>query len=108
MMHEVNPQEYAESGKDAKFQFIGTTGASGMDRAEKTTARLDNLNIAIKMETAHTPAKAIKLATGWERGADGDWRYEYRMRRNLTGTEICSTAGIIRITDGISCCRTKK
>ena len=76
MMHEVNPQEYAESGKDAKFQFIGTTGASGMDRAEKTTARLDNLNIAIKMETAHSPAKAIKLATGWERGADGDWRYE--------------------------------
>ena len=28
------------------------------------------------MEAAKKEAKAIKLATGWERGADGKWRYE--------------------------------
>lgn len=28
------------------------------------------------MESADNGAKAIKLATGWERGADGKWRYE--------------------------------
>ena len=28
------------------------------------------------MESADKGAKAIKLATGWERGADGKWLYE--------------------------------
>ena len=28
------------------------------------------------MEGAGKDAKAIKMATGWERGADGKWRYE--------------------------------
>ena len=28
------------------------------------------------MEEAEKDAKAIKMATGWERGSDGKWRYE--------------------------------
>lgn len=38
--------------------------------------RLDNLSVAREMEAEKKDAKAIKLATGWERGADGKWRYE--------------------------------
>lgn len=38
--------------------------------------RLDNLSVAREMEAEKKDAKAIKMATGWERGADGKWRYE--------------------------------
>ena len=58
------------------FRFIGERGAANLDRAEEATTRLDNLAIAREMETAGKEAKAIKLATSWERGADGKWRYE--------------------------------
>ena len=58
------------------FQFIGGQGAANLDKAEEATTRLDNLAVAREMEQAGKDAKAIKLATGWERGADGKWRYE--------------------------------
>lgn len=58
------------------FRFIGERGAENLDKAEEANTRLDNLNVAREMETAGKDAKAIKLATGWERGADGKWRYE--------------------------------
>lgn len=66
------------SDKERKpdFQFIGEKGAEHMDKAEEATIRLDNLSIARQMEDAGKDAKNIKLATGWERGADGKWRYE--------------------------------
>ncbi len=66
------------SDKERKpdFQFIGEKGAEHMDKAEEATIRLDNLSIARQMEDADKDAKTIKLATGWERGADGKWRYE--------------------------------
>ena len=66
------------SDKERKpdFQFIGEKGAEHMDKAEEATIRLDNLSIARQMEDAGKDAKTIKLATGWERGADGKWRYE--------------------------------
>ena len=38
--------------------------------------RISNLINAKSMERRGKDAKAIKLATGWERGADGKWRYE--------------------------------
>ncbi|GAB6121094.1 MuF-C-terminal domain-containing protein [Dysgonomonas termitidis] len=59
-----------------RMQFIGEQGAANLDQYEEATTRLDNLNIARDMETAEKDTKAIKLATGWERGADGKWRYE--------------------------------
>ena len=59
-----------------RFRFIGERGARNLDKAEEATTRLDNLAVAREMEAAEKDAKAIKMATGWERGADGLWRYE--------------------------------
>lgn len=62
--------------EEQKFRFIGRKGAANLDKAEEATTRLDNLNVAREMEAADKDAKTIKMATGWERGADGLWRYE--------------------------------
>ena len=73
----VDPRKFMK-GKDGKprFQFIGEKGAERADHAEEVSTRLDNLSVAREMEEAKKEAKAIKMATGWERGADGKWRYE--------------------------------
>ena len=55
---------------------IGEKGAKSLDAAEEATTRMDNLSIAREMEKAGKDALTIKIATGWERGADGKWRYE--------------------------------
>ncbi len=67
-----------EKNDDIRFRFIGEKGAANLDKAEEATTRLDNLGVAREMEKSGKDAKAIKLATGWERGADGKWRYEER------------------------------
>lgn len=59
-----------------RFMFAGEKGAAEADKAEENTYRMDNLKVAEKMERGKKDAKAIKLTTGWERGADGKWRYE--------------------------------
>ncbi len=59
-----------------RFQYIGEMGAESADRADEVSTRLDNLRVAREMESDNRDAKSIKLATGWERGADGKWRYE--------------------------------
>ena len=56
--------------------FVGEKGATEADKAEEVSTRLDNLSVARRMEEAKKDAKAIKMATGWERGTDGKWRYE--------------------------------
>ena len=56
--------------------FVGEKGATEADKAEEVSTRLDNLSVARRMEEAEKDAKAIKMATGWERGSDGKWRYE--------------------------------
>lgn len=61
---------------DIRYQFVGEKGAAAMDKAEEASVRLDNLAVAREMENAGKDAKAVKLATGWERGGDGKWRYE--------------------------------
>lgn len=63
-------------GEQDSFRFIGETGAANLDKAEEATTRLDNLGVAREMESAGKDSKSIKMATGWERGADGKWRYE--------------------------------
>ena len=60
----------------AAFSFTGERGAQSLDAAEEVTHRMDNLAVAREMEQAGKDAKAVKLATGWERGKDGKWRYE--------------------------------
>ena len=57
-------------------QIIGERGASALDKADEATHRMDNLGVAREMEADGKDAKAIRMATGWERGADGKWRYE--------------------------------
>ena len=56
--------------------FVGEKGATEADKAEEVSTRLDNLSVARRMEEAEKDAKSIKMATGWERGSDGKWRYE--------------------------------
>lgn len=59
-----------------RFSLAGERGAAAADKAEERTIRMDNLSVAKDMEKNKKKAKAIKAATGWERGADGKWRYE--------------------------------
>ena len=70
--------QYAKVGSnsEARFSFIGERGAENLDKAEEASVRLDNLAAARSMETAGKDTLAIKMATGWERGTDGKWRYE--------------------------------
>ena len=65
-----------KSNGNPRFQFIGEKGAAEADHAEEVSVRLDNLSVARDMEAEKKDAKTIKMATGWERGADGKWRYE--------------------------------
>lgn len=73
----IPPSKRFNSRKsDIRFMFAGEKGAAEADKAEEKTYRMDNLKVAEEMERSKKDAKAIKLATGWERGADGKWRYE--------------------------------
>lgn len=76
----------AAKKSDLLFRFIGGQGAANLDAAEEANTRLDNLAVAREMESAGKDAKSIKIATGWERGADGKWRYE-----TYDGTTIFQT-----------------
>lgn len=66
----------AEENDGVLFSFIGKRGAEAMDIEDKTRERRDNLAVARQMEKDKATPGAIKWATGWERGADGMWRYE--------------------------------
>ena len=73
----IPPSKRFNSRKsDIRFMFAGEKGAAEADKADEQTIRMDNLDVAKQMERGKKDAKAIKLATGWERGADGKWRYE--------------------------------
>ena len=73
----IPPSKRFNSRKnDIRFSLAGERGAAAADKAEERTARMDNLSVARKMEEGKKDTKAIKMATGWERGADGKWRYE--------------------------------
>ena len=60
------------------FQIAGEIGAQNLDDAEtqEGVSRMQNLAIAKEMEAAGKDAQEIRLATGWEKGDDGLWRYE--------------------------------
>lgn len=73
----IPPSKRFNSRKnDIRFSLAGERGAAAADKAEERTFRMDNLSVAKDMEKNKKKAKAIKAATGWERGADGKWRYE--------------------------------
>lgn len=73
----IPPSKRFNSRKsDIRFMFAGEKGAAEADKAEEQTIRMDNLDVAKQMEEVKKDAKAIKMATGWEKGVDGKWRYE--------------------------------
>ena len=67
---------YEEVKDDLNYQIIGEIGAKALDDAEESTIRLDNLSIARQMEEQGKGALTIRLATGWEKGVDEQWKYE--------------------------------
>ena len=69
-------KRFDEADSDIRFSLAGLSGAANSDKAEGVITRLQNFNIALKMVKDGKDAKAIKMATGWEKGADGKWRYE--------------------------------
>lgn len=66
---------FSKENNDIRFHFIGEQGAVNLDRATGGNA-VDMLRHAELMEDYEVSAKDIKVVTGWERGADGMWRYE--------------------------------
>ncbi len=71
------PRVASSTGQNETYkQIIGIEGARRIDQSEGSTIRMDNLNIARRMERKGLPAKNIWLATGWMRGTEGKWRYE--------------------------------
>lgn len=99
---------------DAKYQIIGEKGAQELDRAEEVTFRLYNLSVAREMEQKLNPdwnltkdenALKIKMATGWERGADRKWRYEtdyLNLRENFNITLKEGKAAKVKLIDIVS------
>ena len=73
--NEAKAEKKATEG-EARNSLIGEVGASALDMAEEATIRMDNLAIARQMEERGDSTLDIRMATGWERGADGLWRYE--------------------------------
>lgn len=73
---ENNNGDFSADNNDIRFSLAGERGAAAADKEEERTFRMNNLSVARKMEEEKKDAKAIKMATGWERGADGKWRYE--------------------------------
>ena len=59
-----------------RFMFAGVNGAATADMADEKMERMANWNMARQMEKEKLGALPIKMATGWERGIDGKWRYE--------------------------------
>jgi len=58
-----------KSERKTKAQLIGKN-------AQLSATVKFNLNIAEEMDKNKMSAKDIRLATGWEKGLDGKWRYE--------------------------------
>lgn len=69
------------------FQVIGEKGALELDRVNEVTTLHDNLNIAQNMEKFGSDALTIRLATGWEKGVDGKWKYEIDDNSFVVDTE---------------------
>ena len=64
-----------KSSGDSFNQIVGTLGALNAYR-QGDPDPLAGRQLAEKMVTEGKPVEQVRLATGWERGADGKWRYE--------------------------------
>ena len=88
--------KYGKNDGNVRFSIIGEEGAAaaaewygrqdaemwkmlGLDLSTQqgnAVRRLEDLSVAKRMAEAGKEAETIKLATGWEKGADGKWRTE--------------------------------
>ena len=80
-LNERNPLDYLHGEKlqdtmGLGFQFIGQKGATNLDVALDGGMYISNLRHAEKLEKVGRSPLDIKIETGWERGADGQWRLE--------------------------------
>ena len=70
-------QQFFETIKEDEggklYQIIGEQGANRLDNTEMV---LDDLSVAKQMEQDGKTPKEIHLATSWEKGVDGKWRFE--------------------------------
>lgn len=72
------------------FSILGEKGASILDSIEGQTNRIDNLEVALEMEKTNEAPLKIKIATGWEKGADGKWKYEIDSSKSSLNLKIDS------------------
>jgi hypothetical protein len=72
-MSKSKEQKKQVLGVEAKQQIVGERG---IKNANDKVAQKD-LETAKLMASNNRPSTDIKRATGWEMGADGEWRYEY-------------------------------
>jgi hypothetical protein len=61
---------------DVSFSIIGIKGAQNLEAISGNIVIVDNLEVAIEMEKSNETPLKIKIATGWQRGADNQWKYE--------------------------------
>lgn len=66
----INTKNLISESQVEKNQIIGEKGAENIKNVK------DNLAVAKEMDAAGEPTKTIYLATGWEKGFDGKWRYD--------------------------------
>lgn len=72
-----------ERKRDAyRYRFIGERGVANMGMGDGS-GRNTSLEMAKKLETDGVVPELIKLRTGWERGLDGDWRFEVPEGENV-------------------------
>jgi hypothetical protein len=77
---------------DVKFSIVGLKGAQNLDAISGDTVIVDNLEVAIEMEKANENPLKIKIATGWQRGADNQWKYELDSSKASLNLNIDSMA----------------
>jgi hypothetical protein len=63
-------------GVQPKFSLIGEKGAAKIFEDDTYGSPAVDLEVAREMEAEGKDTLSIRLATGWERGADDKWRYE--------------------------------
>ena len=71
-------KRFDQNNPSILYQIAGEIGAQNLDDAEtqEGVSRMQNLAIAKQMEADGKDAQAIRLATGWEKGDDGYWKFE--------------------------------
>lgn len=69
----IAPEIVRGDGTEGLNQIIGEVGT---DNLRESGSDISYQWVAESMEKQGKSAEAIRLATGWERGADGQWRYE--------------------------------